>query len=29
MLRSLDKFLVIIDYKNLKYFKKLRQLSER
>ena len=29
MLRSLDKFLVITDYKNLEYFRKPRQLSER
>jgi hypothetical protein len=29
MLRSLDKFLVITDHKNLEYFGKPRQLSER
>ena len=29
MLRSVDKFLVITDYKNLEYFGKPRQLSER
>ena len=29
MLRSLDRFLVITDHKNLEYFGKPRQLSER